>query len=338
MSMPTKPPAASGVCDWCRELCDELKYCAKCKVARYCSVMCQKKHWGKHHSVCKASPISNSVEPIELVSFLKDIAFQFAMQEPDDLLPANLCSPIIRKKKRNESEVLIFLGQPVTKPIEPKLYDLTVMAGQDSANSWLRMCGIGFGSIINRAAALAINSALLLDNLKLHIDGRPVTSLALYKCEPKIPLWICILPQDGVTGGFDEEDDENQICDPQDKEHLWIGFKVKPANKASVTEEVYFVDFNGISLGIFDSVDYEGSKLFLVHGWSADLRHASPNVYRSGSIYRAQDYMDRWSQLWPELKQRSETETTSGPNINNEHKILAEKVSRVECAIKRRKT
>jgi hypothetical protein len=53
-------PSVWRVCDLCRRTREEarfeegqkMKLCGACKVARYCSVACQKAHWAEHQLVC----------------------------------------------------------------------------------------------------------------------------------------------------------------------------------------------------------------------------------------------------------------------------------------------
>ena len=41
-------------CSWAGNSINGLKCCAKCHAGAYCSVKCQREHWGKHRPVCKA--------------------------------------------------------------------------------------------------------------------------------------------------------------------------------------------------------------------------------------------------------------------------------------------
>lgn len=47
--------SANKVCHWCMKDGpgnDQLKYCARCKTACYCSEACQKAHWKTHKREC----------------------------------------------------------------------------------------------------------------------------------------------------------------------------------------------------------------------------------------------------------------------------------------------
>lgn len=326
--MPTEKPAASGVCDWCQELADKVSFCSRCRIARYCSTKCQKSHWPKHSNICQAAKTVKTGQKLDLLVMIKDIAAMLALQLPDDHLPYYLRCPIRKKEKKSDSEILVHLGPAPGETIPPQQYDLTAMSLEASVQSYQRMFGIGLGSIVNRAAALAINTALLLDNIQLTVEGRAVTSMSMYRTEPGVPMWTVLRsPHDVETEGEPQPE-------PQDRQHIWLGFKVQPADATSVTEDVYFVDFNAIALGIFDSVPYEEGQLYLVSGWSAALRRDFPLVYRGGSIYRTQEYLDRWAQLWPELKRVHEISRNGGGNLDFHHHLVASKVSRVEEAIK----
>jgi hypothetical protein len=258
---------------------------------------------------------------------IKDIAATLAVQLPEDHLPYNLSCPIRKKEKKSDTEVLVYLGPAPGEEIPPQYYDLTALSLEASVQSYQRMFGIGLGSIVSRAAALAINTAMLLDNIQLTVEGRVVNSMALYRSEPGVPLWTVLRsPHDAEAEGEPEPE-------PQDGQHIWLGFKVQPADAASVTEDVYFVDFNAIALGIFESQPYEDGRVYLVSGWSAALRRDYPLVYRGGSIYRTQEYLDRWAQLWPELKRFREIGRNGG-NLDFHHHLISSKVARVEQAIK----
>ncbi|KAJ6543709.1 ankyrin, partial [Mycena vulgaris] len=55
-------PHAENHCDSCGKTNQgPLKHCAKCKLARYCSVECQKKEWPAHRHICQPLSSSNSV-------------------------------------------------------------------------------------------------------------------------------------------------------------------------------------------------------------------------------------------------------------------------------------
>jgi hypothetical protein len=331
--MPTAKPAASGICDWCRELADKLNFCSRCRIARYCGVQCQKSHWPKHAGICQPYKAVKTGQQLDLLVLIKDIAAALAMQLPEDHVPYYLKCPIRKKEKKSETEVLIHLSPSMgDEAIKPQHYDLTASSLEASTRSYQRMFGIGLGSIVSRAAALAINTALLLDDIQLSIEGRRVSSVALYRSEPGVPLWT-VLPNPYDVQSEANAEEEEPKPEPQDRQHVWLGFKVQPADAASVTEDVYFVDFNAIALGIFESQPYEDGELYLVSGWSAVLRRDFPLVYRGGSIYRTQEYLDRWAQLWPELKRVHEI-SRNGGNLDFHHHLLASKVARVEQAIK----
>lgn len=330
MSMPTEKPADSGVCDWCRELSETLKYCNQCKIARYCSPECQKSHWRKHSEICHAYSNKKSAQSIELSRLVGEIAFHLAMSAQGDMLPFDLYTPIVAKQKKSDTELLIFLEETQdqeeeTQEVVPRdVYDQSATSVEESARSWSRMYGIGFGSIVNRAVALAVNTALMLGQLQLTVGGAPVTSMSMYKAESKLPTWTIMRPSDEVPG--------ESTSEPQEREHFWIGFRVQQADSDKVTDDVYFVDFNATAMGIFDTVHYEGGELYAVTGWAGELRRSSPHLYRHGNLFRNQDYLNRWSQMWPEI-QNATSAKAIGPNLDTHHRILASKVERINLAI-----
>ena len=63
MSLPVPPPPKTPLqqeCYCCRKTNEELgipdlKRCARCLIARYCSAACQKSHWPMHKVMCKKS-------------------------------------------------------------------------------------------------------------------------------------------------------------------------------------------------------------------------------------------------------------------------------------------
>ena len=328
MTMPTEKPAASGICDWCRELCDTVKFCGQCKIARYCSPECQKRHWTKHSEICHASKEKKTCQSIELFKLIAEIAFHLAIGLEGDALPADLYTPIVRKQKKSESEFLIYLEEDQdlekTQEILPSTrYDKSAANEEESVKSWSRMYSIGFGTLVNRAAALAINTALMLDRLQLTVAGSPITALSIYKAESRLPMWSVMRPSDSAPGEYTAE--------PQEREHMWLGFRVQQADSDKVTDDVFFVDFTATSWGIFDTVEYDRGQLFAVAGWASELRRSSPHLYRNGNIYRNQDYLNRYSQLWPEIKETSPD--GRGPSLAAHHRILSSKVERVEQAI-----
>ncbi len=42
-----------NLCSFCKQPMDKPQRCGKCKKARYCNQICQKKHWATHKVYCK---------------------------------------------------------------------------------------------------------------------------------------------------------------------------------------------------------------------------------------------------------------------------------------------
>lgn len=325
MSKPTVPPPPSGPCDWCHELSEQLKFCGRCRIGRYCSSECSAAHWPKHRNVCKPppDPKSNTAPVVELESLCKVIAFYLAQQAKGEALPLHLYSPITRKVRVSEQEIQVHLGYRTEEAVKPSQYDLSASSPQESVLSWGRMFAINWGNKIARAVALAINSSLLANAMRLQIAGRPVIAVNIYTCEPKLPLWTLVPCKQ-------EEDEPEPDPEPQEREHGFVGLRVAPLQLGE-PEEVFFIDFHAIALGLSNTITIEGLELYFLGGWSQDLRRDYPLVYRTAQINRDQAYMNKWSQLWPELKQAPVHATA--PNLELERALFASRVERVEGAI-----
>ncbi len=323
MSQPPELPLhMSGFCDWCLQASESVKYCSRCKIMMYCSAECQSKHWNaKHKEICKPSLSSvteNKAPKIQLLDLLVEVAVHLAMHQENEYMPSYLHCPIRRKIKKSVQETMIYLGKDIGEAISPpSIYDLSARTQEESVLSYCRIYGIGFSTIINRAVALAINTFLLQYHMQLEIEGRPVVGMTMYKAEIKLNMWT-IVPLN--------ESGEEAEPEPQEREHVWIGFKVKPIDPSQPTEDVYFADFNAISLGITNSIKFKEIDFYLVHGWSTDIRRNFPTVYRSGSLFRDETYMNRWCYRWPEYKNAPQQEN-SGPNLDFNRHLMNTKIS-----------
>ncbi|TFY81960.1 hypothetical protein EWM64_g2054 [Hericium alpestre] len=55
------PPLDGKKCDFCEKTGGELKMCAACHSARYCSSSCQRSHWKTHKQTCKSFTPANTI-------------------------------------------------------------------------------------------------------------------------------------------------------------------------------------------------------------------------------------------------------------------------------------
>lgn len=325
---PPKPQTSiGGVCDWCRELVDTVKFCASCRVARYCSTECQNKHWSKyHHKVCKNLHLLPQAPVVDLKDICLAIAAALSLIDKGQFIPQKLFCPIIRKQKQSDLDTHIILGDEMEQFIEPKYYDLTADSQENSCLSWMRVYGLQMGSILNRAACLALNTALLSGRFKLSLEGRAVASIGLYVADNKCPKWTLVsMPENG-----DSEDPAECTTEQQDPSHMFIGFRVPSNNADDPTDSTYFVDFNAYSAGIFAVDTFCGSPLFLLHGWASKIRLEHPLLYRNGKLFRDQTWINQWTQIWPEIVA---SQLPRQMNSELQHQILLSKVTSVETAL-----
>src|SRR5437870_2341550 len=56
----------------------KMKFCARCRMVRYCSQECQRAHWSEHKSMCRAF----TTDPRTKI----DIDAQFLMKHKDEIL------------------------------------------------------------------------------------------------------------------------------------------------------------------------------------------------------------------------------------------------------------
>lgn len=323
---PNKPPPKTGVCNWCRELCNSVKFCGDCRVACYCSTECQTRHWEKfHHTICKNLSRVKDIPQLELDTLCLRIAAHLSITEAGQFIPQKLFSPIIRRERKNEHEIHIILGDEMDNVIEPRFYDLTAGTPEQSAQSWMRVFGMQISTVPSRAVALALNTALLSGQLTLSLAGRPVTGIGLYICDNKLPKWTLVsMPEDK-----DSSDPAQCSEEQQDQQHMLVGFRVSSLDD-SVPDETYFVDFSAYSVGIFTTESYFDSEVYILQGWASELRSNHPLLYRSAKIFRDQNWLNNWSQIWPEIVNNP---LPRQQNAAIQHQLLLSKVQSVESAI-----